>query len=235
MWKMKTEREIILPAKPHKRRERQAKRPGAWRGATSGAAEGKAPQFPQNAIRPKPAIRRRGGPLPLSGGVSSAAPSLALFGFDPERLHLVEVGAFRLTAVFREAMFDMGEAPLELGVGRAQRRLRIDVEMTGEIDRGEQQIADLLRQRLGRAAARSPPRPRRSPRAAWRAPRRTSFQSKPTLPAFSCSLSARVSAGRVSGTPAERAGRRLRGQPGRPAGLGAHAFLLGLDPPPRAP
>ena len=33
---------------------------------------------------------------------------------------------------------------------------------------------------------------------------RGSFQSKPTLPAFSCSLSARVSAGRASGTPARR-------------------------------
>ena len=101
-----------------------------------------------------------------------------------------------------EARLDMGEPALELGVGAAQRRLGIDVEVAREIGDREQQVADLARDLVLGAGVESRPRPRRSPRAAWRARRAASFQSKPTLPAFSCSLSARVSAGMASGTPA---------------------------------
>ena len=105
-------------------------------------------------------------------------------------------------ARFAEPRLDMGEAPFELGVGAAQRRFRIDVEWRARLATREQQIADLAA------------RPRRASLASISASTssissrilaitaRASFQSKPTLPAFSCSFSARVSAGMASGTPA---------------------------------
>src|SRR3546814_17263496 len=44
------------------------------------------------------------------------------------------------------------EAALELGVGAAQRRFRIDVQVTRQVDDEEQQVADLVFQPLGRTA-----------------------------------------------------------------------------------
>ena len=54
-----------------------------------------------------------------------------------------------LTAL-RQAMLDMREAAFELGVGAAQRGFRIDFEMTGEVHRGEHEVADFGGQRLRR-------------------------------------------------------------------------------------
>ena len=94
----------------------------------------------------------------------------------------------------------MGEAPFEFGVGAAQRGLGIDLEMPGEIDRREEEVADLVRQRLAEPSAISASTSTiSSPSFASTA--RTSFQSNPTLPAFSCNFSARESAGSASGTP----------------------------------
>ena len=102
----------------------------------------------------------------------------------------------------RERVLDRREAALELQVGRAQRRLGIDVEMAREIDHDEQQIADLARDLLAVAASRAPLRSRRSPRGSWRSPPSgRSSRSRPCRPSAAAS-SARVSAGRPADTPA---------------------------------
>ena len=44
-----------------------------------------------------------------------------------------------------QRLLDRGEAPREFLVGRAQRRLRVGIEMAGQVDHGKQQIADLGR------------------------------------------------------------------------------------------
>ena len=74
-------------------------------------------------------------------------------GLEPQRLHLVEIGAFRLPPTFGEALFDMGEAALELGVGPAQGRLGVDVEVTGQVNGGEQKVTELFGQLFRRAIA----------------------------------------------------------------------------------
>ena len=43
-----------------------------------------------------------------------------------------------------EPGFDMAEAALELGIGAPQGRFRIDLEMTGEIGHGEEEVAIFL-------------------------------------------------------------------------------------------
>ena len=47
----------------------------------------------------------------------------------------------------------MGEAALEFRVGGAQRRLGLDLEMAGEVHRGEQEVADLVARACPWAAA----------------------------------------------------------------------------------
>src|SRR5208337_1337060 len=89
----------------------------------------------------------------LAGLTGSGLPALESLGLEPERLHLVEIGAFRLSPVFGETMFDMAEAALEFGVGGAQGGLGLDLEMAGEVYRGEKEVADLVRELCGRAAA----------------------------------------------------------------------------------
>ena len=80
-------------------------------------------------------------------------PDARVLGLEPQRLHFVEIGAFWLASALGETLLDMGEAALELGVRAAQRSLRIDVEMAGEVDGGKQEVADLVRQPFRRAIA----------------------------------------------------------------------------------
>ena len=83
----------------------------------------------------------------------------------------------------RQRRLDMAEAALEFGVGAAQRRLRVDLQMAREIDDDEQEIAKLGLGEIGAARRRARPRPRRSPRGFWRAPRaRRSSRSRPCRP-----------------------------------------------------
>ena len=81
---------------------------------------------------------------------------------------------------------------------------------------------------LSRPPRRARLRSRPLPRGSWPALRFGSFQSKPTLPAFCCSFSARVRAGRPTATPvsALASSRRLA-----PFGAFRGPFL-GLDPLP---
>src|SRR5262245_20674177 len=74
-------------------------------------------------------------------------------GLVPEVVHLCKGGLLRGLAPLRQCPFDGGEAALEFPVGGPQRRLRVGVEMTGEVDHGEQEIAD-LRRRIGAVAGR---------------------------------------------------------------------------------
>ena len=75
--------------------------------------------------------------------------SLEPFGLDPKRVHLLEVGAcWAARPALRESSFDMGEAALELGIGAAQRGLRIHLQVAREIGDDEQKIADLAVTRL---------------------------------------------------------------------------------------
>src|SRR5437870_4401845 len=73
---------------------------------------------------------------------------LRRLGGVPQRVHLGQSRLPRGLATRGECALDRGEAALELGVGRAQRRLRIGAEMPGEIDDREQQIADLFGQAI---------------------------------------------------------------------------------------
>ena len=76
-----------------------------------------------------------------------------------------------------QRLLDEAKAPLELGIGRAQRGVRISPEMAGEIDHCEHQIADFtIRARFGARPAASPasrrlarPRSHRPPRGSSRA------------------------------------------------------------------
>ena len=130
----------------------------------------------------------------------------------------------RLAARGQRAL-DRGKAPFEFQVGRAQDAFRVGVEMAGEIDHREQQIADLgCRRGLRRCASSSASISSASSRI-LASTARGSFQSKPTRPALFCSFSARVNAGRATGTPASA-----------PLGacLAALGLFLGLDPLPQA-
>jgi hypothetical protein len=53
----------------------------------------------------------------------------------------------------RGALLDGAEAALEFGVGPAERRLGVDLEVARDVDHREQDIADLVDHALRRAAA----------------------------------------------------------------------------------
>src|SRR5262249_3489137 len=66
----------------------------------------------------------------------------------PEGFHLIKACVFRLAALFRERRLDGAETAHEFGVGAAQRRLRISLEVTGKIYHYKEQVADLIGQFL---------------------------------------------------------------------------------------
>src|ERR1700722_761470 len=70
--------------------------------------------------------------------------SIGTFDFLPQRLLRREIQALEVFTALRGQALHPAEAALELRVGRAQRRLGIDIELAREIRRREQQIADLL-------------------------------------------------------------------------------------------
>src|SRR5216683_1117715 len=70
----------------------------------------------------------------------------------PQRVHLGERGAFERAVLRRERAFDIAEAPLEFGVGAAQRQIGIGADMPRQIDQREQEIAGFLGEFVGIAA-----------------------------------------------------------------------------------
>ena len=106
----------------------------------------------------------------------------------------------------------MREAPFELGVGAAQGGLGVDFEMAGKIDRREQEVANLIRQRLRRTVGDlrldlgdllGELRQNRPDIV----PVETDFAGSP------CNLSARESAGSARGTPSSAPGSASAGRP----------------------
>src|SRR6185503_9330240 len=70
---------------------------------------------------------------------------LRRFRFVPQRVHLGERRFLRRLAARGQRAFDGAKTPLELGVGGAQHGSRIGVEMAGEVDQREQEVADFGR------------------------------------------------------------------------------------------
>src|SRR3546814_7115978 len=87
--------------------------------------------------------RRRSGVLTLA---------LGALGRLPELFQGIEALVLGLLAAGGQRRLHGAEAALELGVGAAQRRFRIDVQVTRQVDDDEQQVADLVFQPLGRTA-----------------------------------------------------------------------------------
>src|SRR5260370_42249990 len=70
--------------------------------------------------------------------------SIGTFDFLPQRLLRREAQTLEIYTALRGQPLHRSESALELHVGRAQRRLGIDIELAREIRCREQQIADLL-------------------------------------------------------------------------------------------
>src|SRR5882757_8687600 len=71
--------------------------------------------------------RKRGQLVPLR---------LGRFGFVPKPVHLSQGRLLRQFPLARERALDAGKAALEFGVGGAQRCLRINLQMPGEVNDG---------------------------------------------------------------------------------------------------
>src|ERR1700722_15388394 len=92
-------------------------------------------------------IGRSASCLKIRGARTRAAAgraSIGTFDFLPQRLLRRETQGLEVFTALRGQALHPAEAALELHVGRAQRRLGIDIELAREIRRREQQIADLL-------------------------------------------------------------------------------------------
>ncbi|MGY3467343.1 hypothetical protein ACVW0I_004214 [Bradyrhizobium sp. LM6.11] len=76
---------------------------------------------------------------PSDAGFSSA------FGRIPQRVHLFQRRLLQRSPLRFQRPFDIGKAPLELRVGRAQRGLRVGIDMAGEVDQRKHQVAGFLR------------------------------------------------------------------------------------------
>src|SRR3546814_14284344 len=75
--------------------------------------------------------------------------------FRSELVQGIEALVLGLLAAGGQRRLHGAEAALELGVGAAQRRFRIDVLVTRQVDDDEQQVADLVFQPLGRKIGRA--------------------------------------------------------------------------------
>ena len=158
-------------------------------------------------------VYRRAAGLRLSAAFRPSARGFRLLALHPlpERFQLLDRAFARSAARGGEQRLEPAEAPLELGVGAAERGLRLDPELPGEVDAGEEQIADLVLA-AARATAPAAISARTSPSLLGdlvQRPARASGQSKPIRAARFCSLPARVSAGRPSGTPSSALGLAL--------------------------
>ncbi len=145
--------------------------------------------------------------------------SFATLHFLPEPLLRFEVQIRENLAALRRQGFHAAKPPLELGVRRAQCRLRIHIELAGQIGGGEQQIADFFenfrRSACRRGAVRGAPcsaasRTSASSSATLSAVWPACSKSKPTRAARLLSLKARISAGSARGTPSKWLAERPR-------------------------
>jgi competence protein ComEC len=85
---------------------------------------------------------RAGG---ATGAMESAASGgLALLLRNPEHIHLVEREVAQAAAGVSRSALHRVEAPLELVVGAAQRRLGLDAQMAREVRQREERVAQLL-------------------------------------------------------------------------------------------
>ena len=83
---------------------------------------------------------------------SSAAAGQVLFltfGFTPEGIQLVKVTMFNRPTAVAQCLFDKAETPLELAVGAAQGMFRILLEVARQVHGREQQVTDLIFERIG--------------------------------------------------------------------------------------
>ena len=116
----------------------------------------------------------------LSGAASG---SLAALRGVPQHVHLGEVGVGGGAAVRGEPRLDGLEAAGELGVRGAERLLRLEVELAGEVGQDEQEVAELLRDAAVAASRASTSSAVSSSSLSSTAP--ASGQSKPTRAARS--------------------------------------------------
>ncbi len=135
------------------------------------------------------------------------------FDVIPSRIQLLQRAIGHLFSLRFNLRFDRPKPPREFIVRVGEKFLGVELEMAGQVDDGEQEIAEFLGGfRTGFRASprwRGQRRNRTRSRAVTSAissrtfssEPRTSGQSKPTLRAFFCSASARISAGSERGTP----------------------------------
>src|SRR5262249_14737704 len=83
-------------------------------------------------------------PSSLAGRVFGGRGRFVALGGVPQRVHFLKRGLRRGTALPRQCGFNCGEPPFEFLVGAAEQALGVLVEVTGEIDGGEQQVPNLL-------------------------------------------------------------------------------------------
>src|SRR5262249_17802353 len=72
-----------------------------------------------------------------------SVPFFASLRFVPERVHFLERCRLQGLATIRKRPFDHSEATLKLTICGTQHRFGIGIEMTGQIDHREKEIADL--------------------------------------------------------------------------------------------
>jgi hypothetical protein len=128
--------------------------------------------------------------------------SLARLRLRPERFHLVEGRVARPLAGRGKTALDRREPALELDVRAAQRRLRVDAGVTGEIGDREEKVADLALDRGARALVDRRADTSSTSSSILAITEEVSGQSKPTVAALRASFSARARAGMPAGTSA---------------------------------
>jgi competence protein ComEC len=93
------------------------------------------------STRPNPAHPSSGDPTPDRWRAGPLGPALDL---RPRSLELLQRRPMHRSALPFEPLFQCVEATCELVVGGAERRLRFDPELAGEVGDGEEKIAELL-------------------------------------------------------------------------------------------
>ena len=94
-------------------------------------------------------------PLPATRRATSTQSGFfPVFCFIPEGVHLGEIRLRRAPAVLMEPLFNVSKPAAEFCVGVRERRLRIDVEVPGDICHHEQEIAEFFPEFGGRGGVR---------------------------------------------------------------------------------